>query len=204
MQGYADFVACSQYLVLLCVVISGCLFVDPSPPPPIPRPATCGDGTCELGGEDCINCPDDCSCCLAMSSVSLSGVTNPGNAMGEKDGKFAVLDEQAVLILTLGADMFDDITEQDFILEGTVTSESSVKEEQCQTSSSGKGAFEIRVGPDGTIWYTVGFWTKDHNVFNLGCAVYSIDELRYIEIRGQPEAAGQLDAVIANSCRENK
>lgn len=187
--------------ILTAVVFSaGCLLSDPGLPA-TPIPLTCGNGVCDVGSEDCVSCPSECACCSAISSVGSAGsTTDPENAAGSSDGKFAILNQNSALILTLGREVYDGSETNDLSLVGEVTSAGTADSDRCAVGSNGEGVFEVRVSSDGAKWYLIGFWTSANADFNLGCADLITSGARYLEVRGQPGASGRLDAVKANTC----
>lgn len=186
--------------IFFCCLFVGCVLGDPDLVQ-IPIPETCGNGICELETEDCTICSLDCSCCLAVSSEGTEGtIIDSHNAIGPSDNKFALLNGNSVLVLVLGQDAHDQIATADLSFAGLVTSSSSTTSTGCPSNTEGNGAFEVSVSKNGYDWHLVGFWTAQNSDFDLGCAQLIEPSIRYVEVRGQPGATGQLDAVIANSC----
>ncbi|MCB9554986.1 MAG: hypothetical protein H6707_02705 [Deltaproteobacteria bacterium] len=189
-------------LLAICGLLASCLDQgDPLIRLPN-KPASCGNGTCEIADEDCQICPEDCSCCNAASSEGSSGIDDANLALGPSDGKSAALTENTSLILAVGRQIFDGETAgaADFSLIGTVTSSSTAAGGQCPQSSLGRGAFSVEVSPDGLDWALVGIWTALNAEFDLGC--HSVNAARFVRITGQPAASATLDALQASACLE--
>ena len=68
-------------LLAICGLLASCLDQgDPLIRLPN-KPASCGNGTCEIADEDCQICPEDCSCCNAASSEGSSGIDDANLAL---------------------------------------------------------------------------------------------------------------------------
>jgi hypothetical protein len=181
-------------ICLLCF----CTQCDDRSRPPSAGPATCNaNGICEINSEDCTSCAQDCPCCIPVLAVGPAAVTNPTHAEGIADGKIAQIGENSALTLTLGGQVFDTAG-PDFEITGTVLSNTEVTQGVCSSEGSGVGAIEVYVSDNGSFPQFLGFWTADTHTFDLGCA--GLDEARVIELRGQPGASAEIDALLAQSC----
>ncbi|MCK5797528.1 MAG: hypothetical protein KAI47_10115 [Deltaproteobacteria bacterium] len=183
----------------LAFVATGCLLDESIPPIDPNPPASCGNGVCDLQRETCTNCPKDCDCCAvvnAQGSFTEAGAVATA-AAGQPDGVSVPIDDRSDLRLALGGDWNDQpVFGRDFEIHGKVFTNDMLHDELCpQGVGNGQGAFEVWVSPAGSVWRLVGLWTSKTNDFDLACAEAS--HIRWIRIKGQPGARGELDAVTA-------
>jgi hypothetical protein len=159
-------------------------------------------------GESCENCPGDCSCChgIFASGVELEDAEL---AIGAPDGRSARLLEGAVLEVTLGRVLYDEVGEDpgeelhpDFELVGQVISGSAAVEPGCPEVTELEGAVLVKV-LDGDHWKLAGLWTADSGSaagFDLLCA--SADQTQQVRLEAQLGAQATLDAIQIRSCVE--
>ncbi len=189
---------------ICAIALAGCL-QDPSPPSGRFPDQCNGDGVCDIRREDCLSCPGDCPCCAIVDSsgVVAGNAADAQLATGVVDGKTVGLDQFSELQLAFGREVYDQELLADFEIHGSVsTSEEEFPTFSCTGSVAGSRAFEIAVSDDGSNWPIVGVWTDKSKVFDLGCA--QLKSIRWVRIRGQRGAEGELDAITAKagSCLE--
>jgi len=203
---------CPPLLVLLGLLTAptpGC-FPDNTPPAgPSAAPASCGDNRCDFLNEDCVNCPADCPCCAIANSSGTVPNNDAERAEGDPDGQSVALDDQSDLFLVFGREIFDAKGKPDLQLHGQVTSgePQPASSAGCPQNVSGHGAFEIAVSADGVGWQTIGLWSRSTIAgpqvaqFNIACV--ELTTVRWVRVKAQPGAAGQLDAVTGISTGDN-
>lgn len=196
---------------LVLLPLGGCLLDDDPPPVPNPTPKSCGNNTCEIANnEDCSNCPEDCDCCVAINAEGTAGgraALSFPEAEGAPDGVMLALDDKSEITLSLGGTWFDRVPPTtrtplmpDIRLHGTVSTSSAPQPNQCPETTGGTGGFEVRILEAGK-WRLIGIWTAGANSFDLTCGGGTAT--RKIQIRGQPDARGQFDAVtpLTGACQ---
>ncbi|MBK8481822.1 MAG: hypothetical protein IPL40_11680 [Proteobacteria bacterium] len=192
-------------LLALMLLGAGCLpgCLPAGEPPDLTDgvlPASCGNGRCEPGqGEECVNCPGDCSCC---TGVDAQGRVPLGQdllaANGAPDGKLIELDPLADLQIALGRELYDVPDQPDLQLHGAVSGGGAGGGAGgCGSRSARTAAFEVTVSLDGQHWAPIGFWAQATGAaaFDLACA--RLARVRFVRVRGTSGARGQLDAVSA-------
>jgi hypothetical protein len=197
-------------LALVSVLATAC-WVSNDPPATVP--GTCNNnGACELGlGEDWDSCPKDCPVCRAIQATGVD-VTGAENATGNSDGVFAELKPNSSLDLFIGREIYDDAPDgaalADFMLVGEVTTDCSVIMSGTCAADAPTDGFKVEVSNTGSIWATVGYWTKTTDppgsgsgaLFDLGCG--EIKPASYVRISSLGQAQAKLDALVATSCVE--
>ena len=190
-----------MFPLLMLLPLGGCL-LDEEPPPINPtKPATCGNGTCDVNkAEDCINCPKDCDCCALVFGGGVSNGQTIGAAQialvaGQPDGKSLTLSGYSELELAIGGSWFDATgAAPDFTIHGTVTTSQALNS-GCNTSG-GTGGFEVWGRHLTGDYKLIGVWTGASKSFNISCT--QLSEIRYLRLRSQGGAEGQLDAITAD------
>lgn len=182
------------------VCLPGCLPAGEPPALGDVPPLSCGNGRCEPEqGEQCVNCPGDCSCC---TGVDAQGKVPLGQdlraASGGPDGKMIELDPLADVQIALGRELYDVPDRPDLQLHGAVSGgEAAGGAGGCGSRSARTAAFEVTVSLDGQRWAPIGFWAQASGAaaFDLACA--RLSRVRFVRVRGTSGARGQLDAVSA-------
>lgn len=185
---------------LLC--LSSCLDDEGVPPINPSPPASCGNGTCELETEGCVNCPGDCDCCAVVDAAgNVPVAAELPFAEGQPDQQVVQLDELSDLFLTLGSEALDIAAPgaKELTIHGSVTSSSELFD-GCLFSSGGTGAVEVWA-LDAEREALIGLWTGNTTTFDLACG--QLTSARMIHLRAQPGASATFDAltVAADACR---
>jgi len=197
------------FLVGAALLVPGCWVSGTDPPPPVP-PSCNNNGQCE-DNEDCNDCPADCPCCSAVTTSGEIDVDQPANATREPDGKVATLGANSTLTLMVGREIYTDSGGADFVLVGSVESDSSVPVSgACPVGAASGAGYIVDLSQDGsTNWTTVGFWTRSTSPswsgqgqpFGLSCASPSMQTARYLRLSPfGTGASAKLDALVAISC----
>jgi hypothetical protein len=192
----------AHVLAGLLVILPGCLpesepiKLDVGTPP-----ASCGDKKCEPSlGETCLNCKADCPCCAGVAAAG-SGAT-PQNAAGVGDGKFAELNgnEQQILEVTIGREIFDESGKTDFEIIGTISGSGSATT-GCASTLPTTGVV-VKVLDEKEVWRTAGAWTSatGGNAFDLACA--GVAHTFQVRLEALGNTTARVDAVKATSCNE--
>jgi hypothetical protein len=162
-------------------------------------PASCGNGRCEAaGGESCVNCPKDCSCCAA--TFAAGNGAGAENAVGRPDGARAELAAGQSLELTLGRAV-EDGSGPDLEVVAIVET-GQPQPAGCMTSAQGDGAIQVRVRDEASgAWRTLGQLTKGGAAsFDLACGLARHASL--VRLEALAGARAQIDAVRALACTE--
>ncbi len=191
-------------VVLFGASLSGCL-LEGSPPNLDPnKPATCGNGICDaFQTENCTNCPEECACCEVVNAAGVVQATVSGDVpevQGPADGAMIALDSNSEVVLAVGGEWIDRVPPTpntplypEFTIHGAVTTNDAPYTGCLDKQVSGTGAFEILVSDGASAFERIGLWTSRATQFDLSCATLS--HIRYIKIRGQFGAKGQLDTI---------
>lgn len=190
-------------LATLGVCLSAC-FDEPSGPPGVIVPPSCGNGVCEIAVEGCINCPSDCDCCAVVDASGTVPV--PAElpfAQGQPDQRVVQIDERSDLWLGLGSEAKDGqvLGAKELTVHGSVITSDALFAD-CPLSSDGRGAVEVW-GISGANGNTrlIGIWTARTNTFDVGCG--ELESVVMVRLKAQPGTSATLDALTINAdaCR---